>query len=118
MAAGRHTLVVLAPHHKAWREVVAIDAAGKRLTVTLEPAHLPAEIAGSAGLKVRCRTLGELRLLVDGADTGLDCPNQERISVAPGRHTIGLFSPRTDETFTVERDILAREYSTRIYVRY
>lgn len=118
VVAGRHQVVVLASHHKAWREMVPIDAAGKRLTVTLEPARLPAEIAGSAGLKVRCRTLGELRLLVDGADTGLDCPNQERISVMPGRHTIGLYSPRTEQTYTVERDIAEREYSTRVYVRY
>jgi hypothetical protein len=69
-------------------------------------------------LKVRCRTLGELRIFVDGADTGRQCPNEERISVAPGSHTVGLFSPRTGETREHEAEVKDDpDHSTRVYLK-
>jgi serine/threonine protein kinase len=117
LAPGAHKLVVAAEHHKLLtRDFTATS--GGALTLTLEPARLPSPIAGSAGLKVRCRTHGELRILVDGADSGLGCPNDERISVAPGTHKIGLHSLRTGQTHEVEHDVVDGDYSTRVYVKF
>ncbi|MFI5288594.1 MAG: hypothetical protein ACHQ17_03045, partial [Polyangia bacterium] len=89
-----------------------------RVDWTLAPARLPAELAGDAGLKVRCKTQGELRIFVDGADSGRQCPNDERISVKPGPHKIGLYSPRTEKTVELEHEVEEANYSTRVYTRY
>lgn len=114
---GAHKIVVAAEHHKLLTRDFAATAGGT-LALTLEPAKLPGAIAGPAGLKVRCRTHGELRILVDGADSGLSCPNDDRISVTPGPHKIGLFSLRTGQTHEVEHEVVDGDYSTRVYVKY
>ena len=114
---GRHRLVVAAEHDQLIKREVDVTPGG-RLALTLEPAKLPASLAGPAGLKVRCHTQGELRIFVDGVDSGLSCPNDERISVVPGPHKIGLYSPRDDRTHDVEHEVTEGDYSTRVYVRY
>jgi hypothetical protein len=118
VTAGKHHVVLLAEHQRMVRQDVRLSPQHP-LEITLEEAKLPPEIAGPAGLKVRCKaTQGELRVLVDGADTGLACPNDERISVKPGPHKIGLYSPRTDETHEIEHDVLDGTNSTRVYTKY
>jgi serine/threonine-protein kinase len=118
VTAGKHHVVLVAEHQKLVQQDVSLSP-HEPLNITLEEAKLPSEIAGPAGLKVRCKaTQGELRLLVDGADTGLACPNDERISVKPGPHRIGLYSPRTDETHEIEHDVLDGTNSTRVYTKY
>jgi hypothetical protein len=101
------------------REALNVAGGATQLDVQLPPATLPSALAGEAGLKVRCKTLGELRILVDGADTGRACPNEQRISVAPGPHKIGLYSPRADKTYEVDKTLPEDDrISTRVYVRY
>ncbi|HEY1587806.1 MAG TPA: PEGA domain-containing protein [Polyangia bacterium] len=117
LAPGRHSFVVLGEGEKMAQQTVVV-AAGGRLDVLLEPAKLPAAVAGSAGLKVRCKSHGELRIFVDGADSGRTCPNEERISVAPGPHKIGLFSARTGEMHESEHEVTEGNNSTRVYVKY
>jgi len=117
LAPGSHRLVVAGEHQKLVRQEIE-GRAGTKLELTLEPARLPNEIRGNAGLKVRCHSQGELRILVDGADTGVSCPNDERISVAPGTHKIGLFSPRTGETHEVDHEVVDGSHSTRVYVKF
>ena len=114
---GKHSFVVLGEGHKMAQRTASV-AAGGRLDVALEPAKLPSEVAGSAGLKVRCKSHGELRIFVDGADSGRTCPNDERISVVPGPHKIGLFSARTGEMHEVEHEVMEGNNSTRVYVKY
>ncbi len=119
LTPGRHRVAFVAPGMKLLLKTVAVEPRGAALTVTLEPAKLSADLGGSGGLKVRCRTLGELRILVDGQDTGLSCPNDTRISVSPGTHEIGLLSPRTGETKQIEGEIEDdADHSTRVYVKY
>ena len=117
VAPGRHALVVLGEGQKMVKRSVDVVPGG-RLELPLEPAKLSAPIAGDAGLKVRCRTHGELRIFVDGEDSGRTCPNDERISVAPGPHKIGLYSARTGEMHEVEHEVTEGNNSTRVYVRY
>ena len=117
VAPGRHSFVVLGEGQKMAQQTVVV-APGGRLDVPLEAAKLPAPIAGDAGLKVRCKSHGELRIFVDGADSGRTCPNEERISVAPGPHKIGLFSARTGEMHEIEHDVTEGNNSTRVYVKY
>ena len=103
---------------RRWLKQTVVVAPGGRLDLALEPAKLPAAVAGSAGLKVRCKSHGELRIFVDGADSGRTCPNDERISVAPGPHKIGLFSARTGEMHEIEHEVTEGNNSTRVYVKY
>ncbi|HEX9102863.1 MAG TPA: PEGA domain-containing protein [Polyangia bacterium] len=117
LAPGRHALVVLGEGHKLAKRIVDFVPGG-RLDVPLEPARLSADVAGDAGLKVRCRSHGELRIFVDGEDSGRTCPNDERISVAPGSHKIGLYSARTGEMHEVEHEVTEGNNSTRVYVKY
>ena len=119
VAPGRHTLVVLGEGYKMVKRSVDLVAGG-HLDLTLEPAKLPAPIAGSDGLKVRCHSRGELRIFVDGEDSGRTCPNDERISVAAGPHKVGLYSARTGEMHELEHEVEVAEgnNSTRVYVRY
>jgi hypothetical protein len=114
---GRHTLVLLGEGRKMVKRTIEVVPGG-RLEVPLDEAKLPSETAGDAGLKVRCKTHGELRILVDGEDSGRTCPNDERINVAPGTHKIGLVSARTGETHELEREVTEGNNSTRVYVTY
>ena len=88
-----------------------IDVApGRKLELTLEAAKLTAPVAGGDGLKVRCKSHGEIRIFVDGQDSGRSCPNDERISVAAGPHKIGAYSARTGEMH--ELDATSRKATT------
>ena len=119
LAPGAHKLVAIAEGHQLRRETVHLPGAPAQLTLALEPAALPTSLNGDAGLKVRCKTLGELRILVDGNDSGRQCPNETRISLQPGAHKIGLYSPRTDQTYEIDKELPAgNNLSTRVYVKY
>ena len=116
---GKHKLVVVKDGMKLRKENLPVDGAATQLNLTLEAATLPEGVGGPAGLKVRCKTQGELRILIDGADSGRTCPNEERISVAVGNHRVGLYSPRTDQTVEVQADVAAdADHSTRVHVKY
>jgi hypothetical protein len=115
LSPGRHKVLAVAERAKVRKEEVRVDGPTE-LSLTLEPART----TGTAGLKVRCsKTKGELRILVDGADTGLSCPNEARINVEPGEHTVGLYSPRTDKTVEVKAEVKDDpDHSTRVYLSY
>jgi hypothetical protein len=68
---------------------------GLQIDRKLVPGALPP--AGTASVKVVCRTQGKFPIIVDGTETGLLCtvPN---ISLAPGPHDIAVFIPGSDET--------------------
>jgi serine/threonine protein kinase len=116
LGRGTHKLVAAAEGYKLMKR--DIDASAGKVELVLEPAKMPAAIVGSAGLKVRCHTQGELRIFVDDADTGKSCPNEQRVSVTPGEHKVGLYSPRTGELHEAEHEIEDSDYSTRVYVKY
>jgi hypothetical protein len=117
VAPGKHVFVVLAEGQKMVKREIEVAPGGK-IELTLEPAKLTAPVAGGDGLKVRCKSHGEIRIFVDGQDSGRTCPNDERISVAPGPHKLGLYSARTGETHELDRDVAEGNNSTRVYVTY
>jgi serine/threonine protein kinase len=120
LTPGSHRVVALLDGGRMRRESVKVGQGLTQVNLSLDPVKLPEGVAGPAGLKVRCaKTQGELRILVDGEDTGRQCPNEERISVKGGTHRIGLYSPRTDQTVEVEKEIADDgAHSTRIYLKY
>lgn len=115
LSGGAHRLVLMLEGRKLWQGEVQ---AGPALRVTLAPASLPAAVLGTSGLKVRCATRGQVRLLVDGHDSGFSCPSG-RLNLSPGPHKIGFFRPQTGKT--VEVPILVKRgknSSTRLYTRF
>jgi hypothetical protein len=117
---GSHRVTLVLEGMQLRGETVHVQGAITSVDLNLKPARLSEELAGTAGLKVRCaKTHGELRILVDGEDTGRQCPNEERIAVRPGTHRIGLYSPKTDQTVELERELPDNgEHSTRVYLKY
>jgi hypothetical protein len=119
LPVGNHNLLVFAEGAQMHRETLRVASGAMQLDVQLPAAALTAGLSGNSGLKVRCKTLGELRILVDGVDTGKSCPNEQRISVAPGPHKIGLYSPRADKTYEIEKELPDDDrVSTRVYTTY
>ena len=114
---GLHPIALVAAGWQLWHQRLLVRGEDRRLEVVLAGSqHLP----GSAGLKVHCVTRDELRIFLDGADTGMDCPNLQRIPIATGRHHLALFSPRGDALVQVQKEVRIPqgERSTRIYLRY
>jgi serine/threonine-protein kinase len=115
LAAGTHRVVVAAEGMKLHKETVRTTGAPVSLALTLERAAGP---SGSGGLKVRCKSKGELRIFVDDIDTGRQCPNDVRINAAPGEHKVTLYSPVTDKTIETTATVEDSEGSTRLYLKY
>jgi len=121
LATGAHRLALLLDGYELVREPLHVD--GKRTVVrVLQPARLPGALVGHGGLKVRCKlTAGlPLRIFVDDADTGRDCPNDERIPLVPGRHHLGLYLPDRDELIAVKKpaDVRSDGRTSRLYLTY
>jgi serine/threonine protein kinase len=116
LSGGVHRIVIVHDHYKVWSR--STDA--PEIAAVLEPAELPPNVAGGHGLKIRCRTADLLRILIDGIDTGVDCPNQDKLELAAGHHQISLYNPLTDETIQVQRDVIlaGTERSRRVYLKY
>jgi serine/threonine protein kinase len=113
---GVHRVVIMHDRYKIWSR--STNAA--EIAATLDPAELPPEVAGGHGLKIRCHTADLLRILIDGIDTGVDCPNQDKLELSAGAHKISLYNPLTDETTQVQRDVIlsGTERSRRVYLKY
>jgi hypothetical protein len=100
---------------KLHKQTLRIPGAPPKLDLQLERAPGP---SGAAGLKVRCKSKGELRIFVDDIDTGRQCPNDVRINVAPGEHKVGLYNPTTDKLIETTATVEDGESSTRLYLKH
>lgn len=93
LGTGSHKLLLVVDGYKLKRQDVS---AGAPLKLALEPAVLPADVAGTQSVKVKCKTKSELlRIYVDRNDTGLPCPTDD-LKVSPGKHTFGFLNPVTE----------------------
>ncbi len=115
MKRGPHRILILGEHCKLWQKTLEV-ADSQTLRIDLEPTRLVAPVAGPAGLKVRCRSQHQLRIFVDGVDTGVTCPNDDRIPVTIGPHRVGLYLPESDRVTDSEQQISGGNLSTRVYL--
>jgi PEGA domain len=117
LPGGKHRVLVVADGQKLFKREVDLGPGGATVDAQLEAARLPAETGKGAGLKVRCKSAGVFRIYVDGADSGLTCPNDKRIEVGAGTHKIALYDLRTEKLGeAVEHDVEEGHGSTRVYL--
>lgn len=114
MTPGPHKLLLIAEEHGLLRREVT---AGTDLSLKLERAKLPEDVAGTQVVKIKCKTKGELRILVDGNDTGLSCPT-EALSVSAGRHTFGFLRPATEELQEKQQKVKGGKAATKLKVKF
>ncbi|MCS6913317.1 MAG: PEGA domain-containing protein [Myxococcota bacterium] len=113
---SKRKLVIMAERYQLIQREV--DASASPLHLNLQPVELPASVAGPARLKVRCSTKGQLRIFVDGHDSGYSCPS-ERINLSPGTHKVEFFRPHTGDrvarTVTIKK---GKSSSVRLYTKF
>jgi hypothetical protein len=102
VGAGSHRLVLTLPGHRTLREDVDTGP-GAIIRRTLEES--PAARA-SGLLRVECLTVGKYPILVDDLETGDLCPAL-KLSVATGKHTVGIYLPGVRRVSTVEVSVEA-----------
>jgi serine/threonine protein kinase len=111
---GPHKLLLIAEEYKLLRREVT---AGAELSLKLERATLPDDVAGPQVVKIKCKTKEGLRILVDGNDTGLSCPT-ETLMLAPGRHTFSFLQPATEELQDKQQKVKSGKGATKIKVKF
>ena len=111
---GPHKLLLIAQEYKLLRREVT---AGSELSLKLERAKLPDDVAGPQVVKIKCKTKDELRILVDGNDTGLSCPT-EALTLSPGRHTFSFLQPATEELQDKQQKVKSGKGATKIKVKF
>ena len=118
--AGTHKLLIVADSFKLWKQEAS---GGQTISAKLIKASLPDDVSGTAAVKVKCKRDGELRILVDGNDSGLSCPTDD-LMLKPGKYTLGFFEPDfrraarkidqgKEEGPEAESEVLARPGSPR-----
>jgi hypothetical protein len=104
---GSHRIVVIAPGHRMFREVVDTTA-GAIIRRTLVPVLPP--MRGNGFISVDCRGDGRLPVLptfpisIDNEETGILCP-AKLIPMPEGRHLVGIFVPAEDRSVFVETTV-------------
>lgn len=111
---GPHKLLLIAQEYKLLRREVT---AGSELSLKLERAKLPDDVAGPQVVKIKCKTKDELRILVDGNDTGLACPT-EALTLSPGRHTFSFLQPATEELQDKQQKVKSGKGATKLKVKF
>jgi serine/threonine protein kinase len=100
---GGHRIVLIAPGHRMFRDVVDTSR-GTILRRTLVPVDPPTR--GNGFLDVSCQTAGKFPILLDEEETGLLCPAKV-VPTKPGKHLVGIFVPQERRTILVETTVEA-----------
>jgi hypothetical protein len=100
---GGHRIVLIAPGHRMFRDVVDTSH-GTIIRRTLVPVDPPTR--GNGFLDVDCRTAGKFPILLDDEETGLLCP-AKLVPTKPGKHMVGIFVPQERRTILVEATVEA-----------
>ena len=109
---GPHKLLLVADAYKFFRQEAS---GGQSIAAKLVKAALPDDVTGPAAVKVKCKRDGELRILVDGNDSGLSCPTNE-LMLKPGKYTLGFLSPTSDELR--EKPLKVKKKGTKLKVKF
>ena len=102
LGEGGHRIVVIAPGHRMFREVVD-STAGVIIRRTLMPIEPPTK--GDGLLSVECKTPGKFPILIDDEETGLLCPIKAS-PLSAGKHTIGIYLPASRKTTSVDVQVV------------
>jgi len=97
---GGHRIVLIAPGHRMFRDVVDTSR-GAIVRRTLVPIEPPTR--GNGFIDVECLTSGEFPVLIDEEETGLLCPT--KMPISPGKHLVGIFVPAERRTVLVETTV-------------
>jgi hypothetical protein len=97
---GGHRIVLIAPGHRMFRDVVDTSR-GAIVRRTLVPIEPPTR--GNGFIDVECLTSGEFPVLIDEEETGLLCPT--KMPISPGKHLVGVFVPAERRTVLVETTV-------------
>jgi hypothetical protein len=111
---GPHKLLLVAEEYQLLRKEVT---AGTALSLKLERAKLPDDVAGEQVVKIKCKSKGELRILVEGNDTGLSCPT-ENLLLAPGKFRFGFLRPATEELQEKQQKVKKGKSPTKMKVKF
>ena len=114
LTVSDNAVTLFAQEYKLLRREVT---AGSELSLKLERAKLPDDVAGSQVVKIKCKTKDELRILVDGNDTGLACPT-EALLLSPGRHTFSFLQPTTEELQDKQQKVKGGKGATKLKVKF
>jgi len=98
---GGHRIVVIAPGHRMFRDVVDTSR-GAIVRRTLAPIDPPTH--GNGFVDVDCLTVGKLPILLDEEETGLLCP-AKMLPTTAGKHLVGIFVPQERRTVLVETTV-------------
>jgi serine/threonine protein kinase len=98
---GGHRVVLIAPGHRMFRDVVDTTT-GVIIRRTLPAIDPP--IHGNGFIDVECRTSGKFPVLVDEEETGLLCPIK-MMPTTTGKHLVGIFVPPERRTVAVETTV-------------
>jgi hypothetical protein len=107
----RHKLALILPGYKL--HTAEIDGKGT-VQVDLEEVT-PSQ--GPAGIKVKCKEKNRYYVIVDGVDTGQNCPT-ERIGSEMGEHNVEIYDPVNDSRRTFPINIVQTRLSHRVKVDY
>ena len=100
---GGHRIVLIAPGHRMFRDVVDTSR-GAIVRRSLVPVDPPTR--GNGFIDVDCRTSGKFPILLDDEETGLLCPSK-LVPTKPGKHLVGIFVPQERRTILVETTVEA-----------
>jgi hypothetical protein len=106
----KHKLAIVLEGYKLHR--VEVNG-GAHLDVKLEPVE---KRKGPAGIKVVCSSSKRHYIIIDGEHTGLFCPNQDRINVELGEHTVEVYDLVTDATQTQKVNVVETHNSLRVKI--
>jgi hypothetical protein len=98
---GGHRIVVIAPGHRMFRDVVDTSR-GAIVRRTLAPIDPPTR--GNGFIDVDCLTKETFPILLDEEETGLLCP-AKMVPTRAGKHTVGIFVPQERRTILVEATV-------------
>jgi len=98
---GGHRIVLIAPGHRMFRDVVDTTR-GAIVRRTLVPVDAPTR--GHGFINVDCWPMGQFPILLDEEETGLLCP-AKMIPTSAGKHMVGIFVPPERRTILVETEV-------------
>jgi Protein kinase domain/PEGA domain len=98
---GGHRIVVIAPGHRMFRDVVDTSR-GTIVRRTLVPIEPPTR--GNGFIDISCMITGKYPILVDDEETGLLCP-AKLVPITAGKHQVGIFLPHERRIVMLETTV-------------